>query len=179
MNTNTVVGIIVAVVIIGGGIWYFAGQGAATEESTEMATGTDTGTGDTGTGPSGSGSIAALAALGGSYECNVSIDNASAPTTGTVEIADGKMHGVFTMTMADKTIHAYLVNDGTYIYSWTDMAPQGAKIAVTSTTAAGSASAGGVDANTAVNYTCAPWATDPAAFVPPTNVTFMAVGGTP
>jgi len=168
MDTKAAAGLVVAVVVLGGGVWYFASH-APSSDSQSAAAG-QVATADTGA--TGSGSIAALMARGGDFQCTVNVVAAQTPTAGTIEVSGGKMHGAFAATVNGATVNAYMVNDGAYVYSWSDAAPQGVKVAVTPA-ANGAQAQGGFDPNTNVDYSCSPWTPDPSVFVPPANVTFM------
>lgn len=171
------IGIIVAAVVVVGGGWYLVSLGSSAPSSTgTSASNTTQGTqqpATTGTTSSGSGTIGALLAMG-NVQCTVTTPNGS----GTVYVSGGKMRGDFSMSSQGKTMNAYMINDGAYIYSWSDAAPQGMKMAVSASSAGSAATHGGVSNSTAVTYSCSPWGVDTTMFVPPTNITFMAMGAT-
>ena len=181
-------GVIVVLVVVVGGAMYFMHTAASTTQTAYLAptqAGTTTApaettqpdeTAATSTAPaSGSGTIASLMVMTGNAQCAVQVGGAN-PASGTIYVSAGKMHGDFTMTMKGKTMHAYMINDGTSVYSWSNMAPQGVKVAASAATAPG-ATTHGYSASTNVSYTCSPWNPDPSEFVPPTSVIFMALVG--
>lgn len=165
------IGLVVGVLVLGGGVWYLAKQAPAPTAGNEAAVGQNAGMPST-----GSGSIASLMAMGGDYECTVSITAAQTPTTGTIDLSGGKMYGAFTTSVSGTTVHAYMVNDGTYVYSWSDVAPQGVRVPVSSTPNGEEQAQAGFDPNTAVDYSCTAWTPDPSVFVPPASMTFVTYG---
>lgn len=181
MSSKAIIGIVVAVIVIGAGVWYFSSMqlsapatGSENTATTTAAAATST-TQPSSTGTSGSGTIGDLLAMG-SVQCQVTVDEANGQqSSGTVQVAGGKMHGDFSMTENGKTMHAYMINDGTYIYSWSDAAPEGVKMAASASTNTGSKQPSrGVNNSTKASYSCAPWTADASAFVPPTTVKFMS-----
>lgn len=121
----------------------------------------------------GSGSIGSLLALGKSLECNITVSTSGAQTEGLVYLSSaGKMRGDFSTTANGNVIHATTINDGTYVYSWTNLSKQGFKATVASSASTGAGAHGGVDNSTTLKYSCKPWAVDGSKFVPPSTVKF-------
>ena len=174
------VGVAAVVVIVGAGVWYFAGSGSATPSTTGDQSATNTDSSDassqTVSGPgttSGSGSIGSLLALDQNLQCNVTLSTDGAQTEGMIYLsAGGKMHGDFSTTQDNNTINATTINDGTYVYSWSNLSTQGYKDTVAASATTGASTHGGIDDSTAVNYSCKVWSLDSSKFVPPSNITF-------
>ncbi len=164
------IGIVVAAVVVLGGAWYVMSMNASGPAAPQ-------GAGDQGAAQNnaGTGTIGSLMAMGGSVMCDVDITGAN-PGSGTIYVSGGKMRGEFTVAAAGKTMHASMINDGQYIYSWTDMMPQGIKMAVSAGSGTSGSANQGVDASTPVNYTCNAWTADTAKFMAPSDIKFMMMG---
>lgn len=172
MNTNAIIGVVVAVVVIGGGALYFTMHPAG-------APGT-AGTEGTVSGDSGTGTFAALMALGGSKKCEVTVTTPESPATGTVYVSGGSVRSDIVAkpaNMGGKEVGAHMIKSGDYIYSWTDMVAQGVKIKMDAAAQGSSKSAGGYDANAQVQYSCSAWIPDASMFEVPSSVTFMEFSG--
>lgn len=164
MSINTIIGIIVAIVVIGAGGYYLSTMPAPEAPAPEGAAQTE---GSTGT-------FADILALGGSSTCTVSVEVTESPAEGTAYISGDEVRVDFTArpaNMGSVEITAHMIQTGGYVYSWTDLLPQGVKVKAES--AAGAAESQGISANASVRYSCAPWIADASKFVPPSNVTFM------
>lgn len=173
METKTIISIIVALVVVGGGVWYMTSHHQLTMPAGEATT--------TGENQEGSGTLADLMMRSGSYKCTVEMkptaDNQNAQSSGTVYIGNGKMRGDFNTVVAamgNKTVESHMISSDGYVYTWSNLMPQGMKMQVA--TNDGAATQGGLDASAAVDYHCAPWMVQDSQFVLPTNVTFTAVG---
>ncbi len=175
MNTKVIVGVVAALIVIGGGTWYVMSQ-QAPEEGTPNEESAESGA------PAklGSGSIADLWGMTGTLQCDIKSTEESAPFTGTLYVSSGNVRAdiVATVPNMTKPVASHMIRSGGFMYSWSDLIPQGVKIPDTATQGAASGSTSqGVSANAKVSYTCKPWAADTSIFTPPTNVTFMTVPG--
>lgn len=164
MNTNTLLAVIVGVVVVGGGAWYLSTQQpkAATEETVFSEAGTST--------------FASFIAQGGSRSCDIVVNNEAAPAQGVVYVSGAEVRADFTtqpVTAGGMSITAHMIQTGGYVYSWTDIMPQGVKVAVAN--GAGAASSNGFDVNARVSYDCSPWIPDASKFVVPPTISFMEV----
>lgn len=172
MSTNAIIGLVVAVVVIGGGAWYFSTHPMAAPTGEEGAPG---GTQATGNAVPESGTLAygEILLMGGSRECDISLSTAGGPATGKLYVADQNVRSDITMTSSGMTIAAHMIRTGGFIYSWSDMVNQGVKIKESASgSAPGGTSGAGYDPSAAVSYSCKGWITDSSKFVVPTNVTF-------
>lgn len=168
MKPSIAIGVVVAVVVLGGGAYLLTRNSAPanTSESTQT-TNTDTSSAQ---GSTFSGSMQDLATRGGEWRCTVASNTNGTASQGTVYVSGNKMRADFTVSGYE----AHMISDGSYSYSWSSAAPQGVKAKVTQGASAAPTSGQGVDTNTAYSYNCAPATADAALFVPPTSVNFMS-----
>lgn len=167
MNTQTIIALVIAVVVVVGGVWYFSSRGPAGAP-----------TGEVGASNNGSGTLQSLMGLAGSMKCEVATAAGPSQSSGTVYIANGKMRGDFNSTSAatgERVIESHMIRAGGFMYTWSSAAPQGVKfseeaIASVNTQSNGK---GGVDPNAQVTYSCSVWAADEALFAPPSTVSFV------
>lgn len=174
-----IVAIIVVLIVILGGVWYVMNSGSAAPASPNPAQTTaaaDALNNASGT-PSGqtAGTIGGLLSMG-DVTCTVDMTSAS-DGSGTVYVSGGKMAGDFSMTANGQTMSAHMINDGSFIYSWSDAAPQGVKMPVPAAGSTNTAPSGqqNFDPSTPVNYSCQPWTVDASKFTPPSSVNFMTL----
>ncbi len=166
MNMQSLLGVIIAIAVLGGGAWYLS------QTKTPMEEGAPTASGET-----GSATFADFVAQGGSRSCDVVVNNPAAPATGVVFVSGTNIRADMVakpVTAGGMEISAHVIQADGYVYSWTDMLPQGVKVAVAD--GMGAAANYGFDMNADVQYDCSPWIPDPSKFSVPTNVTFMEVG---
>lgn len=167
-----------ALLVLGGGIFYFANQGAtpAVTESESQTANVETATTATGNGLF-SGTFADLMNREGSYECAFSEEVSGSKSEGVVYVAGKKIRGNFTSTVGTETIRSSMIHDGTDMYMWSEAMPQGIKMkAAAAEGDVGAPMAGEMfNPNIAMNYDCKEWTTDSAWFVVPPNVEFMSL----
>lgn len=117
------------------------------------------------------GSILDLLKLNKALKCTFTMSD----TSGTTYISDKKIRGDFTIKDSDgKTIESHMISDGTYAYSWTNIAPQGIKIKMPD---AQTAEQQKTDTNYQelmknYDYKCRNWIVDSSKFDVPTDITF-------
>lgn len=174
MDTKTIIGLVAAVVVIGGGAWYFSTTSVGkTGDSLEQQA-------DTMKESSGMGSFADLVGKVGSWKCTVKTNVEQAPSEGVAYIADGMVRADFTSkiaAMGGKEVKSSMIQSDGYVYTWSDMIPQGMKMKIPENTATPTAPAsGGFDYSAQVDYDCGPWMKDATKFDPPASVTFMELG---
>lgn len=173
MNTNTVIGIVVAVIVIGGGAWYLSTHPMSAPAGQEDAAQGNPQAAGNAVPESGTLSYGEILLMGGSQQCDISMVTSQGPSTGTLYIAGGNVRSDITMQASGMAIGAHMIRTGGYIYSWSDMVNQGVKIKESTTASAPGGSAGaGYDASASVSYSCKPWIADSAKFSVPANVTF-------
>ena len=164
MNLNAIIGTVVGIAVVGGAAWYLSAnpsvapsEAPATEEA------------------AGAGTFAELMARTGSWSCTVTSNVEEAPSEGTTYIADGRIRADFVarpVALGGREVVTHMIQTDGYVYTWSDMAAQGMKLAVSAGTAA-AASASAVAADARVDYSCAPWAVDESKFTVPAEISFM------
>lgn len=162
MSINTIIGVVVAVIVIGAGAWYLSTTPNASAPAQEQSGSETT-----------SGTFGQLMALGGSSTCTVNVDTPESPAEGTVYISGGEVRVDFVAEPASfggREISAHMIQTGGYIYSWSDLLPQGVKVKAEAAGNAGESQ--GIDPNAAVRYSCSPWIPDASKFTPPATVIF-------
>lgn len=170
MSTKVIISIVAAIVIVGGGAWYFLSHKSVKKE-------VEIGTQQKKDDATGTGTFADLVGKAGSWKCTVKTEVEQAPSEGVAYIADGKVRADFTSKVAalqGKTVTSHMITADGYVYTWSDAYPQGMKMKMPEGQQAPDTNPkGSVPMNAPVEYTCAPWVTDPAVFTPPTSVSFM------
>lgn len=119
------------------------------------------------------GTLKSLLSGGKNVTCSVSYTGEQ-ESTGTVYVSDKKMAGDFTVTVEDKKMNSHMINDGEFVYVWSDDQTQGIKMSVTevNVTPPPGQENQAVDLNKEANINCDTWAVDTGKFTPPVNVTF-------
>ncbi len=178
MNTNAIIALVAGLVIIGGGAYYVMKSDSVAVPAGNSANETMNVQND----GAFSGSIVALSEHGGEWKCTVDTTSQTgggqAVSSGIVYVSDNKVRADFDVSVAGRgAMKAYMIADGEYVYSWSSMVPQGVKVAqAQAESSQGAATSGqGMDANTSYSYDCQPSSADASLFVPPSNVTFMAL----
>jgi hypothetical protein len=171
MSTKVIIGIIAAILIVSGGAWYLSqGKAGMGDTNTEVVESSQ-----------GAGTFADLLSQAGSRTCTVKTFIEEAPSTGTVYIANGKIRGDFVSmpeAMGSAEVTSHMIQADGYVYTWTDMMPQGMKMKMPEASAQGQTTTqGSVPADTRVEYSCSLWITDDTKFEPPAEVSFMEFGG--
>jgi len=127
------------------------------------------------------GSINDLLGKNGNYKCTARHTTAAGASQGIVYISGTTVRGDFTTDVAglNTKVESHFVTEGEYMYTWSNMMPQGVKIKVDASAMAGNtkASAQGqqFDANQELDYDCEAWTVDSAVFVKPSTVTFIDI----
>lgn len=170
---KTLIAVVVGVVIVGGGAWYYMGQhtsgtylygnDSATTTSEENA-------------QSSSGTLASLAARSGSWKCDVSSSDANSQSSGTVYVSNGKIRGDFTSQTQAGEVTSHMVSDGSYVYVWSSASgSQGFKTAVVNNPDTSSAQNEQNPYNSNYSYSCSAWSADTSEFDLPSGITFMTM----
>ncbi len=127
------------------------------------------------------GSLFDLFNKGGNLQCTFSGAQDGQNISGTIYVSGKRMKGVFEIEMEPTTITSNMISDGEFVYTWSDLLPQGIKMKLTD--AEGNADADSTTLSPEVlesvkefqrdyDYDCSEWDVDSALFVVPTNVTF-------
>ena len=182
MNPKTLIGGIVAVIIILFGIWYFAsnsiGAGAPTAATSTESSGTAPGT--SAAAPRSTNTFRSIFTQSGNHECRYEQVGTSSQTTSVVYIADGKMRGEFRTIGAVPSANLMIYSGGV-LYSWKEGATTGKKTSISALSDLPQAipqdlSSGaifGVSSEN-VSWDCHDWARDVRLFILPTYVTFSS-----
>lgn len=177
MNINLIVGAIVGlVVVVGGGYAVYMHQPAKTAPVETEATSTATTESGTYTG-----TFFDLAKRGGTYTCTIdsktNTEGGKTTTSGVVHISGMNVRGDFTSTVQGMgNIESHMIADGTSVYTWNSMIPQGFKMKMTvSEDHSGAMSGQGSNANQSYTYDCQPGTADASVFVPPATIKFTAI----
>jgi hypothetical protein len=163
------IGILLGLVLVAGGGYYLYTNSMAPQESPEPQ---ETVVEES---PSADGSttFGELIARSGSWECNVSMNAGDVASEGKVYIANGNIRGDFESMVSGQVFGSHMIQTGGYVYSWTDMTPQGFRSPVaTSGQGDAAASSQGFDASAGVQYDCSSWAGDSSRFALPEGITF-------
>lgn len=171
MNTNALIGLIALVVVVGGGVWLLSSKNTTQDRTGETHQASSDAV-------RGEGTFGELLARAGSWKCDVAVAIEEAPSQGTVYVADGKIYANFTAqveAMGGQRVRTEMIQADGYVYTWSDMTPQGFKMPLPEGDSTQDAPQG-VSYDSRVNYDCAPWAVDASVFTPPSAVTFMEIG---
>jgi hypothetical protein len=125
-------------------------------------------------------SLKELMTLGTSQKCTFESSDDKGTTKGISYINKNRMRGDITISNDTKVIESHIINDGTYMYSWSTDMDKGIKIPITAVTTPKVEAAEDypqgyneyLDQNKQLDYDCSNWNTDESMFIPPTNVTF-------
>ncbi len=172
MNTNSLLGLLALIVVVGGGIWFFSSknpQGSASPSTDSPVAGT--------------GTIADLAVQTGSWECDVTSDTDGVSSVGKAFVSDRKVRADFVSNVAalgNKEVGSHMIQTQEFVYAWSDMAPQGTRMMIPANSdVLITSDTGTVGTNAPVTYSCVPWTANEALFTPPSGVTFFDVPFTP
>lgn len=171
-KTGIIIVVVVLLILIGGGVFFLMSHSNKTSESAQSAN------------PQAQSpqkkSLFDFFSMAGSQKCTFSDGNNT--SSGVVYIGNGKMRGDFQSASSTKTGATHMVNDGTYIYMWTDGQQSGYKMSlavmkqqeaqITESPSNGTSSSQPVDMQQKADYSCGPWSVDASLFTVPTNVTF-------
>ncbi len=174
MSSKALLGIIAAVVVVGGGAWYLSTSKGTTEGA--PTAGNENEEAETN---AGSGTFADLMMRAGSWKCTVTTTIEEAPSSGTVYVAGGKVRADFVSKPAalnGAEVASSMIQMDGYVYTWTDAFPQGMKMKIPEGNNTQGSSQAGVDYSSKVDYDCGAWSVDASMFTPPASVTFMELG---
>jgi len=177
-TTKIIVGIIILLILIVGAYFVFGKKSASNSlqsvknQVTTMATQKK--------------SLSDFFSMTGSQQCTFS-DKAKT-SSGTIYTDNGKMRGDFQSTNSGKTMMTHMINDGTYIYYWTEGTKTGYKMSLATVKEQAakitmapqnnnsgeeqSPTSGPVNMNQQADYSCQAWSADASKFVLPQDVTF-------
>ena len=176
MSFNLLLGIVAAIVVVGGGAYVAMNPeiitsitGGSAEEGEEMMENEE------GENASVGNTFANLVALGQSVTCTFSHDDgAGNRSSGTVYMTGGatQMRGDFTVEASGTApVETFMVRTGGYTYMWSDASPQGIKSQVVNEAELTSDDQnGGIDEDT--EFSCQAWNVDNSKFSLPSGIQF-------
>jgi hypothetical protein len=173
MNSNTIIGIVVGVIVVlGAGYYLFTNMGSSAVENTEQGAAVEQSSDK-------KMAFADFVKQGGSYKCTVTQSFEGTQTQGTTYIDNGKIRGEYTAQVQGMSIDAaFIVKDG-YTYSWSSAMPNmGFKVKVDETAGDTGATASGTysyNGDQIGDYNCESWTADASKFALPAGVTFQAI----
>lgn len=178
MTSKSILGVIVAVVVIGGGYYMYSQSNMSSDEmmeGSEMSS-------DSGSQMSDKKmAFESFIKQGGSYVCTVHQSVEGTESEGTVYIDGGNIRGEFNSTVQGMAMSTSLIVKDGYSYTWTSMMPSmGFKAPVDQ--GAGADSSTGTSGSYSWNaeqigdYNCEAWSADASKFALPAGVTFTEAG---
>ena len=186
MSPQKIIVICAAVVVIGGGVWFFTHKTADAPETTsiEAVTASDArGTSEAEMESlNGLGSLASVFSLGQNLRCEFSSRGSDGSSEGTF-YTDGERFRVTAQHdfSSDVRQSSDMINDGDFMYIW-GQSPEGdmaMKMPVLDENdwaeydSPADSEQEYVDVDEEVEYDCDRWRVDPSVFVPPSDVEFM------
>ncbi|HCJ52260.1 MAG: hypothetical protein A2898_03280 [Candidatus Kerfeldbacteria bacterium RIFCSPLOWO2_01_FULL_48_11] len=172
------VGIIIAIaiIIIGGGFWYF------TQSDTTNTNQASNSTANTTVNTSSARSIADIMESGDSMKCTYTFDDPSAPQDWTMYVDGENVRGDYSVQAVNAASwEGHMISDGAYSYQWGQNSGQtyGIKVKLDTvnsnanvTTGNTNSGAADLDYDQNMNMNCDSWNPDDSMFVPPSDVTF-------
>ena len=177
MNTNALVGLVAAVIILGGGAYMYVsysnpvtpdGMGASVLDSLEHSDMRFR----------GDNTFASVMEQEEDMRCDFTHDHEGQVTTGRVYLTiDGeRIRGDFTVT--DETNkEGHIIRDDGYNYVWGSLYAEGMKVAVTEENRSALFESKDVSIPDNIAYNCEPWEVDKDVFILPTDIIFEDFNG--
>lgn len=169
-----IVVVVLAVLLLGGGAFVMSQRSKPETTSTTQNNNETTST----TPSNAAKSLVDLFSLGTSQQCSFSDGSTS---SGSVYVANQKMRGDFTYTVAQGTTNAHMIIDNGTSYIWTDGQTTGLKMKFDASTAAADFDStvkdNSVDVNKKYDYDCSNWSLDQSKFTLPSSVQFTDLSG--
>lgn len=152
---KTVIGIIIAVLLVGVGGWYFYSSRNSAANKPQLMQ-----------------SMKELIASGVSQKCDFSEPQSN--TSGTIYIAGGKVRGDFTSTSPSGVVGGHMISDGTSVHTWMEGMTQGFTSSFDMSGAPGGGDTQqGLDPSKKTDYKCEKWSADESKFQLPSGITFV------
>jgi hypothetical protein len=174
MSTKAIIGIVVSIIVIGVGFFFFSHESKApiAETNTAGELGTTTAATDTSTSVAAPQSLHDLVAQNKPLTCTFSTTSPQGTVSGTMYIANGKVAGDFiTPGPNSATIQAHMIVRDETSYMWTSLNSTGFKTLVTKVN--GQEHSNSVDYNTKGNFSCQAWTPDESKFTLPKGINFQ------
>lgn len=123
------------------------------------------------------GNMQDLMARQGSWKCAFTHATDAANSTGVVYISNGMMRGNFVSQVPQMgEVKSYMIARDGFIYTWSDVMPQGVKLPMTSAQASAQTQGQTNFYAQELDYNCVSWDADASPFTVPASVTFMELG---
>lgn len=161
-----IIGIIIAVLLIGAGAWYFTQNKNTSEVQNETATAETESELQI-----ENASLKELMTRGRDTKCTW--NNAEQQSSGTIYVSQGKGRADFSVTEDGQQKKGHMILASEMSYIWMDNEEKGFKIALNNTTQTDTSTSQGVNPDEKVDYSCGAWNADSSFFVPPANVDFQ------
>ncbi len=130
-----------------------------------------------------SGSIGDLLARNKSVKCELTANAGENVLSGTTYVAANKARSDFQVKVGNNIMTSHMINDGTWMYTWTDEMPaQAIKIKLDTLNSdqfkseeakQQTQNPGLSDYQSKLDYNCYNWTEDDSLFVPPTDINFI------
>lgn len=180
MNKRIIIGIILAILILGlGGFFLLRTQRSTQTEVRRTIESPTAAVSPTTTSGIFSGSVSDLIKRGGNFKCTWDSTVNNAALKGTAYISGNKYAAESNVSTAQMTIKANMIGDGVKMYIWTEipnMPTIGTVMSYDQINAAKPTTAAETQqANNLLqryNYNCEPWTPDSSKFIIPSNITF-------
>ena len=178
-NKNLLVAVVIILLLLGGGAFYFLGQ-SHKNQTVDQSANKQASQNEMQKQSTEKKSLKDFLTMSGSQSLQCTFSDKTTNSSGTVFVDNNKMRGDFTASLDGKEMQSHMINDGSYVYSWTDGQKEGYKMSLA--TIKNAASENGtpapktpgqaVDMQKQVNYSCSPWSVDTTKFALPQGISF-------
>ena len=176
-KTTKIILVVILLILLGGGVFYFLGRSSSSPLKSvqdQIMQGTTQ-----------KKSLFDFFSMGGSQKCTFS--DKTNNSSGTVYVGNGKMRGDFQSNDNGTTSQTHMINDGKYVYMWTEGQKDGYKMSldtIKQQAAQESSNTGNtpsdnqtpsqaVNMNQKADYSCGGWSVDSSLFTVPSDVNFV------
>jgi hypothetical protein len=176
-TSRIIIAVVVVVLLIGGGYLFLGKSHMSSSQSADNANPQNESKGMS----SGKKSLSDFFSMKGTLKCTFSDQTNSG--SGTVYVGSGKMRGDFQSQVNGTQSQTHMVNDGTYVYIWTEGQKNGYKMSLDSVKSEASqvkvsgtptaVKPQGMNMNRQSNYSCSPWVVNASLFTVPSDITFV------
>lgn len=158
-------------IVIAAGVFYVTSGGKGLEEvSTDSSVNEEAGI------IAVKGSMQDLIAQGGAWKCEFTHKTDVSDSTGIVYVSNGMIRGNFISQVPQLgEVKSSMIARDTFIYTWSDMMPQGFKMPMSPNGPFATAQGQTNFYAEALDYNCIAWEADLSLFEVPTTVTFMEI----
>ena len=176
-TSRIIIAVVVVLLLIGGGYLFLSKSHMSPSHSADNANPQSESKGMS----SGKKSLSDFFSMKGTLKCTFSDQTNNG--SGTVYVGSGKMRGDFQSQANGTQSQTHMVNDGTYVYIWTEGQKNGYKMSIDSVKSEASqvkvsgaptaAKPQGMNMNQQSNYSCGPWVVESSLFTVPSDITFV------